>query len=146
MLPTIITDVKDELSPNANPELFMMRVGLILTGAMSGGLILLASFDLDLLAFGSRPVGAILSWIGARSYALYMYHLPAQWAVKEMFFRRPGWLSAVHPMRSAIAFYLVTLLGIVELNFRLIERPFIAIGRRRVERLHQSALPDRNLS
>jgi len=116
-------------------QLFQMRIGLVVTGVLSFALVALASFDLDLLAFGWPRLGAVLFAIGTRSYALYMYHLPAKWIVQELSYRYPWLLTSTMPNGRAILVYVITLAILVELNYRLIEKPFIAWGRHRVSRL-----------
>ena len=48
-------------------DLFLMRVGLIVTGVLSFLLVALASLDLDLLGFGSKAIGGALARPFARA-------------------------------------------------------------------------------
>ena len=102
------------------------RVGYPLAGALAAGIVLLASADAGLLAFGRSRVGALLSMLGARSYGIYMFHVSALWIVVELrqrLFGDPGaaWLRA-----PELIAYALVLGGMVELNYRRIERPLIA--------------------
>lgn len=124
-----------------------MRLILIVSGLLSVALVFLASFNLDLLAFGLKPLGSLLVAVGARSYAIYMYHIPAQWFSQELVLRNPHLLSLNHPDRSMITIYLIVMAVMVEANYRLIEQPFVALGKRGVARIAgQPAAPRARLS
>ena len=91
---------------------------------------------LVLLAAQNR--GALLpeSWarrllvaIGARSYALYLVHVPAYFAAREIMFRAAGGAA---PRGSEIPVALLAAALVVlcaELNWRLVERPLRRRGR-----------------
>ncbi len=84
------------------------------------------SFDSKLL--GRVPGSSLLVWIGARSYAIYLIHIPAFYIMRETLYRldlpRDGdqyWLFPV-----ALALVLV----LAELNFRCLEKPAMKLSRR----------------
>ncbi len=98
-------------------------------------LVLLASYDSDYL----MPAGIVkraLLWVGARSYAMYLCHIPAFFATREIMHR-------LHPdtrfgpedfwVFIAIATGLIVLCS--ELNFRLLETPLRRRGRRIAQEL-----------
>jgi peptidoglycan/LPS O-acetylase OafA/YrhL len=101
-------------------------IGLI--ALLSGLMVWMASYNRDFLV-PARPLKAVLIWIGARSYALYLIHVPVFFATRELFYR-------IAPERAddpqlAAAYLLCALLLLVvlaELNFRLLELPLRVRG------------------
>src|SRR3989338_204433 len=99
-------------------ELTAYAIGVITL--LSGVLVLMASYNRDLLV----PVGrlqALLLWIGARSYALYLIHVPVFFATREVFYRAfPE--QAVDPQLAPAYLLCAGLLLVVlaELNFSLL--------------------------
>lgn len=101
------------------------------------GLISLIGAALVLLCLSGNPLtpsglaGRVLSWLGSRSYALYLAHWPIYCALRILFF--PQNLSAQPQIGMAIfftlAWCLVTLL-FAELTFRYIESPCRLHGRK----------------
>ncbi len=103
-------------------------VGLI--ALLSAALVLLASHDRDLL-LADGPLRRVLLWVGARSYALYLIHIPAFFATRELFFRLlPGEPPGVGLALAHGACTLVLLLGLAEANYRLVETPLRRHGAR----------------
>ncbi|GGF01980.1 acyltransferase [Aliidongia dinghuensis] len=101
-------------------------IGLI--ALLSAALVLVASFDGDYLMRDGRVKRALL-WVGGRSYALYLLHVPVMFAVRELWLRLAiepahgrGWLLVL------LALALMAVLA--ELNFRLVEAPLRARGAR----------------
>lgn len=86
-------------------------------------LVWLASYDLNLFA-PWRPLKRVLLWVGTRSYAIYLIHVPAYFATRELH-------SRLSPQQSPdssnfwfftlIAAFLILVLS--ELNYRFIESP-----------------------
>lgn len=103
-------------------EVTPYKMGLI--AVSSALLVLLASYDEDLLS----PRGylrRLLMWVGGRSYAIYLIHVPAFFAVREGFYR---WGPAnTAPDMTNVAFYMVCMLFLLlllaEMNFRYVEMP-----------------------
>ena len=98
------------------------RYGII--SCVSGLLVLAASFDQD---YFSRPawLNAPLLWVGTRSYALYLIHMPSYFLTREIWFRLAPEGTRFN---TGYTFYflgtaLVLLIVLSELNFRLIETP-----------------------
>ncbi|MES2819196.1 MAG: acyltransferase [Pseudomonadota bacterium] len=102
-------------------ELTAYAIGLI--AVLSGVLVLMASYNRDLLV----PVGrlqALLLWIGARSYALYLIHVPVFFATREVFYRAfPEQASDPQLAPAYLLCAAVLLVLLAELNFRLLEMP-----------------------
>lgn len=107
------------------------RVNLMAVGC--GILVWLASFNKNYVL----PAGWLqkaLVWAGLRSYAIYLIHIPAFYAVRELGYRLglgqtfsiPPWLLAV----VAVALIFV----LAELNFRFVETPLRRRGRRIAKR------------
>ena len=105
------------------------RVGVI--AVLAAGLVWAASYDRDLLM---RPGVAkrALTWIGSRSYALYLIHIPVYFAAHETWFRVApagavprGWVAWAYAAGA-----LSVLLALADLNYRLIEVPLRRKGRR----------------
>ena len=100
-----------------------LRITIIAAAATV--LVWLASYDCDyLLPEGSFK--GILVWIGARSYAIYLIHVPVYFLLRELDFRLgyspPAWLLFL------LAIGLIALLA--DLNYRYIEQPLRERGRR----------------
>lgn len=97
---------------------------------LSAALVLLASHDRDLL-LADGPLRRVLLWVGARSYALYLIHIPAFFATRELFFRLlPGEPPGVGLALAHGACALLLLLGLAEANYRLVETPLRRHGAR----------------
>lgn len=84
------------------------------------------------LLLAPRFVSHTVAAIGRRSYSLYLIHVPLINLFNEIRFRTLGmtvnmawssWSSAT----IELCFFLIALMGITELNYRLIERPLIML-------------------
>ncbi len=123
-------------------QFFRYRIGLI--ALCCAALALLASFDCDYIC----PPGAFkraMVWIGARSYGLYLIHIPVYFATRELWFRLtpPGPLGfdASYTLRFyATAAPLLFLLA--ALSYRYYETPLRAYGARLAERLRGRSSAD----
>jgi peptidoglycan/LPS O-acetylase OafA/YrhL len=107
-------------------SLWHTRIGLI--AALSAGLVWIASYDRGYL-LPQSGMSRLMAWIGARSYAIYLIHVPAFFFMREVYDRleipSPAtWLSAI-PL-SALTAGLIILLA--ELNYRYIEQPLRSRG------------------
>lgn len=105
------------------------RLGLI--ALLAAGLVWVASYDRDLL-LRPGPLKRALVWIGARSYALYLIHVPAYFAAHEVWFRLAppgavphGWLAWAYALAALAALFLLA-----DLTYRLVEVPLRRKGRR----------------
>jgi peptidoglycan/LPS O-acetylase OafA/YrhL len=104
--------------------LALTSAGLVLIASCNGGVIIPAA--------GLRP--AIL-WIGSRSFAIYLLHLPAFYATRELFRRvlphaRLDDSFALPMMVTSLALIVV----LSELTFRVVETPLRNLGRRLARR------------
>lgn len=107
----------------------------------AGLLVLLASYDRGYLV----PPGVLrnlLSWIGERSYALYLIHIPVFYLSREILFNTP--LAGSTPTQQWINHGLLSvalLLILSECSYRLIELPWLHRGRDVIARLNRSGQP-----
>jgi peptidoglycan/LPS O-acetylase OafA/YrhL len=128
------------------PALGILFVGLAVVGGekvnlvshpvslitlISAALVFLASYDQDYLLRKGR-VKKLLMWVGSRSYAIYLIHIPAFYMSREIWFRighpastnfNPAYLDQL----VITAIILILLLS--ELNYRLLEMPMRLKGR-----------------
>ena len=107
-----------------SPVLHIVSFQVGMVALISAVLVFLASYDQDYLC----PPGAFkraMLWVGSRSYALYLVHIPAFFLTRELWFRieRPGTIfDGTFTSRyalTAIAF----MVAFAELNYRLVEVP-----------------------
>jgi peptidoglycan/LPS O-acetylase OafA/YrhL len=107
------------------------RIGLI--AMLSVALVWIASYDRGYLFPRSR-LSRLLAWIGARSYAIYLIHIPAFFFMREICSRLSipaptTWFAAL-PLGAATAGLIVVS---AELNYRYIEQPLRRRGARIAE-------------
>jgi peptidoglycan/LPS O-acetylase OafA/YrhL len=123
-------------------NLSFYRLGVI--AVLSAVLVWVASYDQDYLLPRSRLKTA-LTWVGSRSYGIYLIHIPVFFLLRELWFRFAPLGSpdpASHPwLALACALSLIGLLS--ELNYRWVEMPMRNRGAQLVERLSaaQTVLP-----
>lgn len=96
---------------------------------LSALLVWMASYNMNLFMAGSLK--RLFLWVGARSYAIYLIHIPAFFLTRELWFRlRPG----VAPDDAFFFPFMLTAAALVvllcELNYRFIETPFRQRGAR----------------
>ncbi|MDR9751144.1 acyltransferase [Pseudomonas sp. SZMC_28357] len=110
------------------------RIGLI--AVLCAVLVWLGSYNRDYL----MPRGLLknlMTWVGSRSYGIYLIHIPAYCLVRELIFRlqTAGLPSpAGHPILTLlVAGGLIVVLS--ELNYRLVEMPLRNRGSRLVQRM-----------
>ncbi|WP_234682874.1 acyltransferase family protein [Bradyrhizobium monzae] len=92
---------------------------------VSAGLVFLASYDRGYALPLPGFLKTIFAWIGARSYAIYLIHIPLFWYLMETWSRISHLLGAHAPDKRyfyAVAFP-VALCVLADLNFRLVETP-----------------------
>ena len=93
-------------------------------------LVWLASYDMDLF-IPAGPLKRLLLWIGTRSYAIYLIHIPAFYLTREIWFRlRPGVAPGEELFFPFVLTTAALLILLSELNYRLIETPFRQRGSR----------------
>ena len=116
-----------------------LKVGLV--AQLAAAMVWLASYDRDYLL----PPGQLkrfMCWMGARSYAIYLVHIPAFSATREVWYRLHR--EVFHPTAAHGVALVVTALPVVfifaELNYRLIELPLRKHGARIAERIRERDL------
>ncbi|WP_371133344.1 acyltransferase family protein [Pseudomonas sp.] len=107
-------------------ELTRYAIGII--AILSALLVLMASYDRDLLLPNSR-FKYLLVWIGERSYAIYLIHVPAFLATRELFYRLyPEQIASAQLTVAYLVCATVMLTVLAQLNFRLLETPLRKYG------------------
>lgn len=100
----------------------------------SGGLVFIASWDKGYL-IGSGWWREPWVWLGARSYAIYLIHVPAIFAVRESVFRLreySSWLELNQGLTVVVLSIVATLI-LADVNYRVVERPLIKRGAKKAE-------------
>ncbi|GLQ49258.1 acyltransferase family protein [Dyella flava] len=116
------------------------RIGLI--AVLSATLVWIASYDRGYL-FPRNGASRLLAWIGARSYAIYLIHIPTFFFMREIYDRleipSPAtWLSAIPLCTFAVGLSVL----LAELNYRYIEQPLRRRGIRIAEHFLNHQLRD----
>jgi peptidoglycan/LPS O-acetylase OafA/YrhL len=103
---------------------------------LAAGVVWLASYDAGIIAPPGR-LKRVLCWMGTRSYALYLCHLPVFHATVELWSRLdPEVLKAGHGhLRVLLLTGLPLTFALAELNYRFVETPFRRQGARIAERI-----------
>jgi peptidoglycan/LPS O-acetylase OafA/YrhL len=115
------------------------QVGLV--AVISAVLVLIASYDRDYLC----PPGILkrlMLWVGSRSYALYLTHIPAYFLTREIWFRvePPGTVfTGTYTLRFGVS-ALALVVAFADLNYRFIEVPFRKRGARIAARIADRAI------
>jgi peptidoglycan/LPS O-acetylase OafA/YrhL len=115
------------------------RIGAI--AVLSAVLVWVASYNRDYL----MPPGLLknlMTWIGSRSYGIYLIHIPAYSLVREFIFRLQA-AGLPNPAGHPILTLLITggLIALLsELNYRFIEMPMRNRGASLVQRLGASRI------
>lgn len=120
----------------ADPSRFLVAEIALLGAAI----VWVASYDGDYL-LPPGPLKRAACWMGARSYAIYLIHVPAYMAAREIWFRlspdvlKPG----PHHFAILLATGVPLTLALAELNFRFVEDPLRRRGARITERMFRRA-------
>ncbi|NKI70557.1 acyltransferase family protein [Collimonas pratensis] len=116
---------------------FRFTVGIV--AVISALLVFLASYDKNYLMPPNR-LKQIFLWVGSRSYALYLIHIPAYFATREIWYRisppDTAFNDAPNLVLAMTAIALVVIFS--ELNYRLIETPFRMRGKKLVEKIRRT--------
>lgn len=111
-----------------------IKVGMI--ALVSAALVWLASYDRGYLGF-PKLLSSLLIWLGARSYAIYLIHIPAFYFTRELWLRTDaaaqGFNDEFFYPFLMTAFLLIVVLS--ELNYRLLEVPLRDHGKRVARRI-----------
>ncbi|MBN3863729.1 acyltransferase [Pseudomonas frederiksbergensis] len=137
--PLMLIGVAAVLSVMAGP---LFNLASYRTGALAllcAVLVWIASYNRDYL-LPKGKLKQLLVWLGARSYGIYLIHIPAFFAVREGWFRfAPGGSQDVATQPALALFCALTLIVLLsELNYRFIELPMRNRGARLVQRLRVS--------
>ncbi|MFN0138298.1 MAG: acyltransferase family protein [Phycisphaerae bacterium] len=99
-------------------------------------LVWIASYGKSYLLALPQPFSAGMSWAGARSYAIYLVHGPALYITHDIWYRyaaqrgvKPEQIDASYTLAYTLTFVALIVL-LCEFNYRVLEVPFIARGRR----------------
>jgi peptidoglycan/LPS O-acetylase OafA/YrhL len=97
---------------------------LDLIALLSAALVFVASFDRDFL-FGWPPWRIAMTWVGTRSYAIYLAHVPAFCATREFWsrLRPPGLAFGPQDLWPLLLTALPLIAVAAEANYRLLEVP-----------------------
>ena len=101
-----------------------LQVGLV--ALVSGVLVWLCAGELDVFAGNGKPSRVFL-WLGQRSYAMYLIHIPAMFFIRETAFRFDR-TPAEAPVSSAII-ALVLIIVLAAANYRWLENPLRSRGK-----------------
>jgi peptidoglycan/LPS O-acetylase OafA/YrhL len=126
------------LAAVAGPGLTVVSFTVGLGALLSAALVFLASYDQDYL-MPPGPVKQFMLWVGSRSYALYLIHIPAFFLAREIWFRiePPGTVfNGTYTLRLALTGFGLLLI-FTEFNYRLVEVPLRRRGARIAQRIAQ---------
>ncbi|WP_275546415.1 MULTISPECIES: acyltransferase family protein [unclassified Pseudomonas] len=109
-----------------------------LFAVLSALLVWMASYDLRLFV-PANPLRQVLLWVGSRSYAIYLIHVPAFFATREIWHRvspesAPG-EELFYPFLFTAA---ALIIACSELNYRFIETPLRRHGAAMARRFLQT--------
>ncbi|MFZ5601767.1 MAG: acyltransferase family protein, partial [Pseudomonadota bacterium] len=112
--------------------------GFSLIAVLAAVLVFFASFDRGYIDVPG-PVRGFLVWLGSRSYTLYLIHVPAFFATREIFFLySPGRvLEGKENWVPVVAVFIVLAVILVEVNYRFIEKPCRSYGAKIARRYEQ---------
>lgn len=118
------------LSVLASPDLQNWRLRISAIAAVSALLVWLASYDNDYLLPSGRSKQALV-WIGARSYAIYLIHIPVYFLIREVAFRLGIQIANANLTCTILLIVIAIALTVTlaDFNYRLIELPLRRYGR-----------------
>jgi peptidoglycan/LPS O-acetylase OafA/YrhL len=123
----------------AGQEVFIVPLHWSLITPLCALLVLLASYNRDYLMPDGAAKRALL-WVGSRSYALYLCHIPAFFATREIMHRlHPGTKFDADDFWWFLAIASGIIVVCAELNYRILETPL----RRRGAQIAQALLASR---
>ncbi|SFC67530.1 acyltransferase [Collimonas sp. OK412] len=116
---------------------FRFWVGVV--ALISALLVFIGSYDQDYL-MPDNPLKKVFLWLGSRSYALYLTHIPAYLASREIWFRiEPVNTVFAKNYNGRLALTAIVLVVIFsELNYRFVETPFRIRGKLLADRINLS--------
>lgn len=116
------------------PDMHESRFMVGFLALASASLVFIASFNKGYI-FCPKPLRKLLLWIGSRSYAIYIIHMPVIYFIQESTVRYYVSIGQ-GPSKTIMLCAVMTLLALlltaflVEINFRMVEKPLRNYGRR----------------
>lgn len=125
----------------AGPALGYPRCTVGVLALLAATIVWIASYDRDYLLPPGR-VKRAACWVGARSYAMYLIHIPVYCATIELWTRlRPAVLRpGLHHAALLVATGLPVVLLLADINYRFVERPLRRHGALIAERIRLRGL------
>ena len=120
-------------------HLVSFQVGLI--ALVSAVLVFVASYDRDYLC-PPGPAKRLMLWVGSRSYALYLIHIPAYFLTREIWLRielAGTQFDGTYTLRFILTAGAL-LIAFAELNYRYVELPLRRRGAGIANRIAQRAV------
>lgn len=117
-------------------QLFAWSINIGLLAMVAAALVWLSSYGKGYL-FGYQRLSRSMQWLGARSYGIYLIHMPVfrfthEGAARYLQASGQEYSLAVVPFLLLFAGLLIVLLA--ELNFRFVEEPLRRLGSERAKR------------
>jgi peptidoglycan/LPS O-acetylase OafA/YrhL len=108
----------------AGGEDMHIPVPISLVAFISALLVLAASYDRDYI-MASGWIRTLMIWVGSRSYAIYLVHVPAYFATREIWFRiePSGTVFGAHYLPLFVTTAVTLIVVAAELNYRFVEVP-----------------------
>jgi peptidoglycan/LPS O-acetylase OafA/YrhL len=125
----------------SSPELHTVSIHVGLVALLSALLVWVASYDSDFLC----PPGyckRMIIWVGSRSYAIYLIHIPAFLLTREIWFRMvpEGVGFGEKFFWPFVLTSGVIIIILSEINYRLVEMPLRRYGQQVAQRIQCSAV------
>ena len=116
------------LGSNLPLPLFAVAYGMV--SVLAGVLVYTASFASGYI-IRDGLLRRCLVWVGARSYAIYLIHMPAFALTREIYsrFSAPVWVASTSLMLQYLAIAFAIIILAAELNYRYVEMPARRYGR-----------------
>ena len=117
-------------------QFMVWSISLGLVALIAAALVWLASYANGYL-FGYKRLSTVMLWLGARSYGIYLIHMPVfrfthEAASRYLKVSGQEYTAAILPF--LIVFAGVLIVALAELNFRYVEEPLRRMGAARAKR------------
>src|SRR5690606_36092485 len=109
--------------------------------AISGFLVWLSSFNAGYI-LPAWAVPKVFTWVGARSYAIYLIHVPVFFFVRELLSRTSSDQLPSLAIGASLVLAPVMIAVLAELNYRFIECPLREVGRRQAASFARAKIKD----